>query len=1212
MTKNALKNASNRVAGYTTKTLGAGQAKKINRVVKDKAQTLDKANQILEMLQAEADAYLTPGRMSPAMVRDNLAIVQRELRAANKLVDELELDFQDAVKPFGGKEEIPSIASLQRRLDFLENAKPGAIIPEEVVAPVITDKTSVASILNSQRAKGFTSESYPEQLDSLINYTNGSGDYSLVNIGLRQPGFWKNEKDIQKVTKITKDIDALIKNAPVLDTPITTFRGISEKEIVDNLLELKVGDVFTDKAFVSTSLNPKIGTRFARDKGVVLEITNPVGTKGIFPIGYRAEVGEKLAIGPGAESEWLLPRNTKFRVTGVEGNTIKVTLAKGAENISGFKVKNAAAIANAKAQIAKARAEISTLVPDSKNLNDIYSSIEKTYKQIDEVIVNELGAARLEQAKFFGKSEQYKKRYYGKGTEYRVVDGEYRNIESLFDENMFGSAMRAELENARTTALNYVDELTVGTRQDILLRRGPKTITDINDPIYFDELAFVINRTMRGDKMVELAFQEKPIEDIIKWAIDTKEGKAYMRQFGEYSDSQVVSIVKNRVGVFKRYVPDVEARALVLQKEVTAIELQRILSGNKTIKLSAIHPNDFEYDKIDEAVGAKGLGALEAAADKAMGKIWSKLTSPENPVRWSFADKVFKDIVARKATILAEQGVPVTTEMLQSLRAAATREAVQETEKVFYTVRRKNRALWASRTLVAFPTASVNAFYRYGRLAVKNPSRSLGFLHNYQSTFKSFGVDQYGNPVDDPMKATHILIPGSKELGFMGGKGIRLNARSIGFLLNLPSLSFFATVPTGYWVKQKPTREDTIKTVMGPAFDVVFPYGVNTQPLSAIAPMWAKDFVTYLGGNSSNRDFIESVKSVANYRNALYEMGLGPQYTMDQIEKEARGLYLTKANWSFWSIAGVPAKVETKPMQLFEQYFNILVNKHQSSGKSRDEAVTLAGDEFLATVDPNFPIDRITYSGSSAKTFFPATKDAYNRVWTENADLINALNSIDKTGKLIGLVTLDIDSDKETSSLAIYKFLKDPKTKLPTGQTLNNVELTPKEEEERRMVNRTWDKYTKVRDALEQVAITKYGKKHLRQVPELQAALKQYGMTTLRDENPTWWAEWQGSATGTDNSFKYALALNSIVSNKQFMDKHGNNSPLWQDVKQFTTIRNAIVGVYRSLPDRDPRKAQLKESYLKALDTAMTTFNPKLQDIIKRYFEDDTMKVVTE
>jgi hypothetical protein len=75
------------------------------------------------------------------------------------------------------------------------------------------------------------------------------------------------------------------------------------------------------------------------------------------------------------------------------------------------------------------------------------------------------------------------------------------------------------------------------------------------------------------------------------------------------------------------------------------------------------------------------------------------------------------------------------------------------------------------------------------------------------------------------------------------------------------------------------------------------------------------------------------------------------------------------------------------------------------------------------------------------------------------------------------------------------------------------------------------------------------------------------------------------------------------------MKKHGD-SPLWQDVKGFTTIRNTIVGIYRGLPDRDPRKAKLKESYLNAIDTAMTTFHPKLQDLLKRYFEDDSMKVI--
>jgi hypothetical protein len=1000
MTRNALINTTNRIKQRTSQIGNRGEARAVNRAVKDKAQTLDKANQVLDMLQAEAQRYLTPGAVSPAMVRDNLGVIKRELRAAERLVDELELDFQDAAKPFGGKEDIPTITSLQRRIEWID------------------------------------------------------------------------------------------KNAP-----------------------------------------------------------------------------------------------------------------------ANFKAKNAAAIANAKSKITSARAEMNTLMPDVASINKIYADMEKVYKQIDEVMVNELNDALYTQAKFAGRSADFKKRSYGKGTEYRVIDGVYRPIESLFDENMFGSGMRAEFENARTTALNYVDELTVGTRQDILLRRGPKTITDITDPIYFEELAFIANRTLRGDAMVTLAFEGRTVDDIIKWAISTPEGKSYIRQFGDYSPEQVVTIVKNRVGLFNRYIPDVQARKLILEKEVTSVELQKILTENRTIKLSALHPNDFEYDKIDEAVGAKGLATIEASADKFMGKVWQKLTAPENPVRWSFADKVFKDIVTRKANLLAAQGVKVTDKMLIDLRTAATREALEETENVFYTVRRKNRALWASRTLVAFPTATVNAFYRYGRLAMKNPTRFAGFLHNYQSMFKSFGVDQYGNDVDDPTKAQFIILPGTKELGFMGGKGIRLNARSIGFLLNLPSLSFFSTVPVGYLIKAKPSREETMQEVMGPAYDYLFPYGVNQAPLSSLTPTWAINYLRYVTGNEGDKDFLESVKSVANYRAALAEQGIAPMPSMDEIRKEARSLFLQKANWQFWSLAGVPAKVDTQPMQIFEQYFNILVNKHLTLGSSRDEAVTKAGTEFHATVSPNFPLDRITFSGSSSKTFIPATASAYKRVWTENKDLIDSLSSIDKTGKLIGLITLDIDASKEETSLSVYKFLKDPKTKLPNGVALNNVELTPEQEEKQRKINRTWDKYTKVRDALEQVAITKYGKDSLRQVPELQAALRNYADTELKAENEDWWLEKQGSALGADNSFKYARALSDIVNNKTFMQKHGD-SPLWQDVKRFTDIRNTIVGIYRGLPDRDSRKADLKESYLKAIDTAMTTFHPKLQDLLKRYFEDDSMKVI--
>jgi len=1183
MTRNALINTTNRIRQRTSLIGNRTEMKAVNKAVKEKAQTLDKANQILDMLQAEAQKYMTPGAVSPAMVRDNLGVIKRELKAAEKLVDELELDFQDAAKPFGGKEDIPTITSLQRRIDFLEKASKQSEEKVQLFPDIQEYKDGGSGGLPGSRTTvGFVKVSALKDMPG-NKLSNVEGIEALRKSIREGKGFATRDfegKPFQDPIMVVYDNEtglayigegnhrlqaAMLENLPYV--PVRVVRGYKDEMVTDAKRGQFPQQIKNEKnpEFVET-VGDSIGK--VRDPGYVPPEMHP---SYVFDKKFIVE-----------KDEYTKP---------------------------GFLAQYGSSIANAKSKINEARGEMNTLMPDVDNINKIYADMEKIYKEIDDVMVSELNEALYNQAKFAGRTADFKKRSYGKGTEYKVVDGVYRPIESLFDENMFGSGMRAEFENARTTALNYVDELTVGTRQDILLRRGPKTVTDITDPIYFEELAFIANRTFRGDPMVTLAFEGKTVDDIIKWAVETTEGKAYIRQFGEYSPEQVVSIVKNRVGLFNRYVPDVRARKLILEKEVTSIELQKILTENKTVKLSALHPNDFEYDKIDEAIGAKGLATIERGADKFMSKVWQKLTAPENPVRWSFADKVFKDIVARKANILAAQGVKITDKMLIDLRAAATREALQETENVFYTVRRKNRGLWAARTVAAFPTATANAFYRYGRLAINNPVRFAGFLHNYQASFKSFGVDQYGNDVDDPTKAQFLIIPGTKELGFMGGKGIGLNARSIGFLLNLPSLSFFSTVPVGYWVKAKPSREEIMKDVMGPSYDYLFPYGVNQAPFSSLSPTWAINYGRYLTGNESDKDFLESVKSVANYRHALAEMGIAPMPSMEDIRSEARELFRLKANWQFASLAGVPAKVETKPMQLLEQYYNILVNKYQQQGASRDEAVTKAGDEFLANISPNFPLDRITYSGSSSKTFIPATAEAYKRVWTDNSDLINKLNDIDSTGKLIGLITLDIDTSKEETSLSIYKFLKNPKTKLPTGTTLNNVELTPEQEEKRRMINRTWDKYTQVRDSLEQVAIEQYGKKSLRQVPELQSALKKYADTELKAENEAWWIEKEGSARGADDSFRYARALNDIVSDKKFMKKYGD-APLWQDVKSFLAIRNSIVGVYRALPDGDRRKARLKESYLVAIDTAMTKFHPKLQDLLKRYFEDDTMKVI--
>jgi len=999
-TKNSLKNTRNRIKGSALAAVNLKQAKEVGDVVDSITKQLSEAIQQREFLSAESYRFFETDLVSPATRRDYGDIVKAELKRADNAVEKLELELQDAAKPFGEVEEIPSLATLERRIKFIES---------------------------------------------------------------------------------------------------------------------------------STDVN--------------------------------------------------------------------------------FKAKNASAIANAKAAIGKAKGELNTLVPDAKLLTEKYDEIAALYAQIDNVILKDLGKAKLAQAKVLDRSAEFKKRYYGKESSYTFIGDQYVKIDALFDENQLGAALREEFANSRTVATTFAGELTVGTKNSILLRRGPRTVTDIRDPLYFEELAYVANRTLRNDPLVKMVLDEQPLEDIQAWAL-TSSGKRYMSQFGDYDDAQILNIARNRVGLVKRYLPDVRVRAMLLEREVTSVELQKILSEDIS-RLSPLHPIDFDYDMVSESVGATGLAAVEVAADKAIGTIFSKLTRPENPIRWSFADKVFRDIVTRKATILQQQGVKLTVGQMNAIRASATRESLQEAEKTFYTVRRKNRAVWASRVLTAFPAASLNAMYRYGRFAIKNPTRMAGFLHNYQSTFRSFGVDENGNPVDDPRKAKFLLIPGTKELGFNDGKGVMINARSLGFLVNIPAPSYIATIPMTLLFKQKPTAEDTFRQVLGPTYDAIFPYGAPDNIASPLMPSWAKDLYKSIVGPEGDAAFMDTVKSVANYHNALAEMGIEEKMTQEQFFNEARGLYFKRFRWGFASPLGVPAKVDTNPMALFDNYYNTLMNKYLAKDMNRSDAMAAAEMEFLATIAPNFPIDRVSYKGSTSNTYIPATASAYSRIWKDNADLIESVGALGKDGALIGLLTLDIDASKEDTSLSVYKFLKNPKTRLPDGSPLNKFALTPEKEEKRRQVNRVWEEYTKLRDALDAQAQLKTGKP-LRRNPELSKALSDYADTELKAKSLDWWKEKKGQlAGGADNSFNYARAFYEITSDKNFMKKYGD-SPVWQDAKKFTQIRNAITLAYQSFPQGDPRKSKLKEAYLDYVATNLGTYHPKVQEIMKRYFDDDTMKVVTD
>lgn len=877
------------------------------------------------------------------------------------------------------------------------------------------------------------------------------------------------------------------------------------------------------------------------------------------------------------------------------------------------KAKLGSAISNAKSASSQAKGSIYSLSSSIDEITTINKNIENVYKEINDII-KDLGEARLQQAKVLGKSARYKERIYGKQKDSsRFINGQYVSVSGLFDKNQFGSAYRQELSNSNTTEINFLGELKVGSKQALLTRKAPRTITDINEPQYFEELAWVANRTIRGEVFMDQVLAGVPEAELIQWVL---KNKAYAKSFGVESAEQIPTFVRDKIALVNRYFPDAKARQLILNKEVISVELQEILA-TKMDRLMPIHPNDFDYLNASAPKGAQGVAYFDEQFSRAAGWVWKKLTSPENPIRWAYADNYFRETVFRKADVLAKQGVKLTPERINSLRQAAARETVQETEKVFYTIRRQNRFLFAARVATAFPTSSMNALYRYGRLAVKNPQRIGGFLYSYNGLFSNFGVDKYGNPVDDPMKATHIVVPGTKELGLKGGRGIELGARGIGFLLNYPSPAVWSAIPIGMVQKAMPNVEEQMIAILGQErYDMLFPYGPQTSLKAALTPAWMRDLVTGLSSDKNDKRWRDTYMSVWDVRMTQFEMGMGPEPTLKSVESEARSLFLEKARWGFGSFFGVPAKVDLKPFSLIEDYYNILVNKHKrgftdANGIAHkplndEDAADAAEKELLAHI-PKMPVDRIRFKGSNKITNLYPQQEVYQRVWKDFPDLANDLAKLDPES--VALMTADLERDPEKFSTAVYNFLNDPKTELPKiGLKLNKELLSPEAIEQNLQNNRTWNKYVAFRDALDAEAI-KRGKNSYRQVPELEEALAAYADGELKQENQIWWEKKESGAGAEDAAFVQAQSLYKIIDNEKFMSKHGGQQ-FWQDVQNFLGKRQAFAMVYMNLPQNDPRKSLFRKAYLIETDQAIGSYHPRLQQIIKRYFDDDNLKVV--
>jgi len=872
--------------------------------------------------------------------------------------------------------------------------------------------------------------------------------------------------------------------------------------------------------------------------------------------------------------------------------------------------KIATDIKNAELVIARAAQDINTLAP---NLNKLDLEVKKAYDDIDKILVA-LGPKRKALADEWSVVDNARIRRRGRQDNegYVLSNGQTVNIPRLESENHLGTSYKAEISNRHTRELEILGDKTFSKRTQILGRRSPNRITDVNDPMYFDELAYTVNNYMRGDVLVDQILAGRTRDEIIQtWGLK-RSGRAYADDFGR-DPSDIIDIIDDQISYVNRYLPTLEAKAYAISGEVRGNRLAQIL-GDKLDELRPINPLENKYSV---PIG-QSKGFLDGF-DRLSAKAWSGIASPENAIRWAWGSVEFKKRTIEKLELLASQGYEVTTGTVNAIRQAAAIEMVKEASKTFYTIRRQNRALYAARSVFAFPAAAASGLYRYTRFVAKSPERMAGFLNGYYGLYNSFGVDQYGNPVEDPMDAEYLIVPGTKEMGFNQGRGIMVGTRAVNFLANLPGPSYAVPLATGQILSMKPDNSKVIKDVIdktfgkipGQSYDEMFPYGIETDlgkvATQTFTPAWARNFVIYLTGDESKKEWFDSYISEWNYQMTMYEMGLAKAPNEKSVRNKAKNKFLEKALWQFASPLGTPAVVDTRPDSIFSTYFRLATEKYKMQGMNDRDAKAAAENDMNARIAPitggeKFPLERINY-GAKVKakaTYVSPTVEGYKRVWEEFSYLSNKLGSRNKN--LIGLITSDLQGTPSDPNIA--RILNKPGVTLPDGTVLNLPNKSVADVEKDIEVSRVWKAYSGYKRYLNEEA-RKQDYLSYASVPELRERLKNYA-SQLGESSPQWRFEYNRNRQ-EDYSYQYAWGLNQIVFDKKFMEKHGN-TPYWVDVRAFLKYRSDYVNLLKDAPTG--YKGRVVDAWQQYVAQLIDIANPKLANLIDRYFENDTLKEV--
>lgn len=868
-------------------------------------------------------------------------------------------------------------------------------------------------------------------------------------------------------------------------------------------------------------------------------------------------------------------------------------------------VRYASEIRSAELTLQKAVGEINTLAPE---LNVIDAQISQAYDNIG-AILEKLGPKIKEQADIFSVSagRYEKKPLLPEVQTVQLSNGQTLEFPSFASRKHFGEGYMSEIANNHSRNLEFLGNKATVAKITTVMSRSPKTITNVADPVYFDELAYVVNNHMRGDILIDRVLSGQSRDQLLEWA-GTGQARKYATQMGR-SPEELGRMIDESITYVNRYLPTSEAKLAASENAVEATQLRGLL-GDKLDQMVPIQPLEIEY-----ASPTNITGQASRAFDSAFAGAWRGLMKTENMVREVWGTTRHTNLVAERAERLLAQGYQIDVSTLNRIHHAAAIELTDEVSKVFYTIPRQQRALYLARALATFPNAAASGIYRYSRFAVQKPKRFAGFLNSYYGLYNSFGVDQNGNPVDDPMKAQYLLIPGTKEMGLNNGKGVIINARATNYVANFPGATWMVPIALSKVYSGKPNSDEQIAKMInktfgkipGYSYEELFPYGIepNTgkQLTNTFTPAWARNLKTYLAPDKTDKMFVDSWISEANRQAILYDMGKGPAPTEKSIMNGARDIYFRKFRTQFFSLLGTPQYVESRPDSLYQDYFFSLLNNNVAKGMNSNEAYKKAGEDFQAhmtkVTGKAFPMDRLFVSSQETISYITPSTKAYNRIWEDFPGLATSLRQVDPS--VVNLMVADLPKEY---SPQVNKFLNSTTARLPDGTMVNAALKTPQLVEEEIEKSRFWSAYTTEKNRLNQAAKAAGYASYL-SVPELKDRLRAYANETLGPASRAWFTEYQKGTTKGNSAWVQAQGLFTVVNDKEFMSKFGKTQ-FWSHAKAFVQYRNDYARAYADAPSGS--KQMVKDKWAEYLASSYDLWDPTLQRMITRYFENDNMR----